>query len=176
MNAAAVRAVGDGVVGPLPPVLEEELAAELRRLMPWVEQVRFLKTGAEAMAAAVRLARTATGREAVLGLRLPRLARLVPGPGRPRRAGRDRALYAELPFNDAGAHPRADPPRGRHAGRGGVRAGHPRAARSRSGSPCCARRPTGSGAVLIADEIKTDRPAGDGRRRASASASGPIWW
>jgi 4-aminobutyrate aminotransferase-like enzyme len=54
VNAAAVRAIGDGVVGPLPPVLEGELALDLRRLIPWVEQVRFLKTGAEAMAAAVR--------------------------------------------------------------------------------------------------------------------------
>ena len=67
VTEAAVRAVRDGVVGPLPPVLEEELAAELARRIPWVEQTRFLKTGAEAMAAAVRLARAVTGREAVLG-------------------------------------------------------------------------------------------------------------
>jgi glutamate-1-semialdehyde aminotransferase len=101
VNAAAVRAIGDGVVGPLPPVLEGELALDLRRLIPWVEQVRFLKTGAEAMAAAVRLARTATGREAVLGCGYHgwldwcqgQEARGVP-------AG-TRALYAELPFNDA---------------------------------------------------------------------------
>ena len=36
-------------------------------VIPWMERVRFLKTGAEAMAAAVRLARTVTGRDAVLG-------------------------------------------------------------------------------------------------------------
>ena len=64
---AAIEAVGHGVVGPLAPAVEEELAADLRRLMPWVEQVRFLKSGAEACAAAVRLARVATGRELVLG-------------------------------------------------------------------------------------------------------------
>jgi len=101
VSEAAVRAVHDGVVGPLPPVLEAEVAAELRRLIPWVEQTRFLKTGAEAMAAAVRLARTATGREAVLGCGYHGWldwcqaadARGVP-------AG-TRALYAELPFNDA---------------------------------------------------------------------------
>jgi glutamate-1-semialdehyde 2,1-aminomutase len=100
VNAAAVRAIGDGVVGPLSPVLEAELADELRRLIPWIEQVRFLKTGAEAMAAAVRLARTATGREAVLGCGYHgwldwcqrQDARGVP-------AG-TRALYGELPFND----------------------------------------------------------------------------
>jgi glutamate-1-semialdehyde 2,1-aminomutase len=55
------------VVGPLPPVLEEQLADLIAELMPWVESVRFLKTGAEAMAAAVRIARTHTGRERVLG-------------------------------------------------------------------------------------------------------------
>ncbi|MEO7473907.1 MAG: aminotransferase class III-fold pyridoxal phosphate-dependent enzyme, partial [Gemmatimonadales bacterium] len=42
VTEAAIAAVRDGVVGPLPPVLEEEVAAELRRLIPWVERVRFL--------------------------------------------------------------------------------------------------------------------------------------
>lgn len=101
VTEAAVRAVRDGVVGPLPPVLEEELAAELRRLIPWIEQVRFLKTGAEAVAAAVRLARTVTGRESVLGGGYHGWldwcqaadARGVPAS--------TRSLYAELPFNDA---------------------------------------------------------------------------
>lgn len=102
VTTAAARAVADGVVGPLPPELEEVVAVELRRLMPWLEQVRFLKTGAEAVAAAVRLARTVTGREAVLGCGYhgwldwcqTAEARGVP-------AG-TRALYGELPFNDAG--------------------------------------------------------------------------
>jgi glutamate-1-semialdehyde aminotransferase len=101
VTEAAVQAVRDGVVGPLAPVLEEEVACELRRLIPWVEQVRFLKSGAEGMAAAVRLARTVTGREGVLGCGYHGWldwcqaadARGVP-------AG-TRALYAELPFNDA---------------------------------------------------------------------------
>ena len=67
VTRAAIEAVEQGVVGSLPPVLEEEVAAELCRRMPWVERIRFLKTGAEAVAAAVRLARVATGRELVLG-------------------------------------------------------------------------------------------------------------
>jgi glutamate-1-semialdehyde 2,1-aminomutase len=95
---AAVEAIEDGVVGPLPPVLEEELAAQICQLMPWVEQLRFLKTGAEAMAAAVRLARVATRRDRVLGcgyhgwLDWSQSAEGVP------RATQD--LYAKLPFND----------------------------------------------------------------------------
>lgn len=67
VNRAAEQAIATGVVGPLPPVLEEELAEALCRRIPWIERVRFLKTGAEAVAAAVRLGRVATGHERVLG-------------------------------------------------------------------------------------------------------------
>ena len=101
VTRAAVEAIEDGVVGPLAPVLEEDLAAQISGLIPWVEQVRFLKTGAEAMAAAVRLARVATGRDRILGcgyhgwLDWSQAAEGVP------RSTRD--LYGELPFNDAGA-------------------------------------------------------------------------
>ncbi len=101
VSDAAVAAVRDGVVGPLPPALEEEVAGEIRRLIPWVERVRFLKTGAEAMAAAVRLARTATGRDAVLGCGYHGWldwCQTGEGRGVPEST---RALYAELPFNDA---------------------------------------------------------------------------
>src|SRR4029077_16557453 len=67
VNQAASEAIANGVVGPLAPALEEELAEALCRAIPWIESVRFLKTGAEAVAAAVRLARVATGRDRVLG-------------------------------------------------------------------------------------------------------------
>lgn len=101
VTEAAVAAVRDGVVGSLPPALEEEVAVELRRIIPWAERVRFLKTGAEAMAAAVRLARTVTGRDAVLGCGYHGWldwCQAAPA-GVP---AATRALYAELPFNDPG--------------------------------------------------------------------------
>jgi glutamate-1-semialdehyde 2,1-aminomutase len=95
---SAIDAVGAGVVGPLAPVLEEELAADLRRLMPWIEQVRFLKSGAEACAAAVRLARVATGRELVLGCGYHGWLDWCEGSvGVP---ASTRGLFGELPFND----------------------------------------------------------------------------
>jgi glutamate-1-semialdehyde 2,1-aminomutase len=100
VTRAVTQAAEQGVVGPFPPVLEEELAAELCRLMPWLEQVRFLKTGAEAMAAAVRLARVVTGRERVLGCGYHGWLDWC----ETRSAGVPsvtRALYGELPFNDA---------------------------------------------------------------------------
>ena len=99
VSRAAEEAIAAGVVGPLPPTLEEELAEALCRRIPWIERLRFLKTGAEAVAAAVRLARVATGRERVLGcgyhgwLDWCQGAEGVPAS--------TRALYAELPFNDA---------------------------------------------------------------------------
>jgi glutamate-1-semialdehyde 2,1-aminomutase len=100
VTRAAVEAIEDGVVGPLAPVLEEDLAAQISGLIPWVEQVRFLKTGAEAMAAAVRLARVATGRERILGCGYHGwLDWNQPAQGVPRST---RDLYGELPFNDAG--------------------------------------------------------------------------
>src|SRR5256885_16497526 len=67
VNRAAERAIAAGVVGPLPPVAEAELADALAARIPWLERVRFLKTGAEAGAAAGRGARVATGREHGLG-------------------------------------------------------------------------------------------------------------
>jgi glutamate-1-semialdehyde 2,1-aminomutase len=98
VTRAATEAVEAGVVGPLAPVLEEELASEICRLMPWIEQVRFLKTGAEAMAAAVRLARVATRREHILGCGYHGWLDWCQGAaGVPHGT---RALYGELPFND----------------------------------------------------------------------------
>jgi glutamate-1-semialdehyde 2,1-aminomutase len=101
VTQAVVQAAEQGVVGPFPPLIEEELAAELCRLIPWIEQVRFLKTGAEAMAAAVRLARVATGRDRILGCGYHGWLDWCEtrGAGVP---SATRALYAELPFNDAG--------------------------------------------------------------------------
>lgn len=98
VTVAVTDAAARGAVGPLAPVLEEEVAAEIVRLLPGVDQVRFLKSGAEATAAAVRLARTATGRDQVLGcgyhgwLDWCSRERGVPDAVR--------ALYGEIPFND----------------------------------------------------------------------------
>ncbi len=153
VNEAAGRAIADGVVGPLPPTLEADVGEDLRRLVPGVERVRFLKTGAEAMAAAVRLARSATNREAVLGCGYhgwldwcQRTDLGVP-------AG-TRALYAELPFND----PEAARERIRRAGDTlaavvfePVVLGPP----SLEWLAVLREETTRAGAVLVADEIKT---------------------
>jgi glutamate-1-semialdehyde aminotransferase len=64
---AAVRAqLEKGVIFSGNSPLEVELAETLVRIIPCAEMVRFFKTGAEATAAAVRLARNFTGRELVV--------------------------------------------------------------------------------------------------------------
>ena len=104
VNRAAQDAIAAGVVGPLPPVAEQELAEALAARIPWLERVRFLKTGAEAVAAAVRLARVATGRDLVLGCGyhgwLDWCQGGAEGGGIPAAV---RSLFAELPFNDVSA-------------------------------------------------------------------------
>lgn len=65
VTEAAEAAVRDGAIGPLAPVREREAAERIAALLPWMEQVRFLKSGAEAVSAAVRIARAQTGRELV---------------------------------------------------------------------------------------------------------------
>jgi glutamate-1-semialdehyde 2,1-aminomutase len=97
--AAAQRALDAGVVGPLPPVEEEGLAEALARRLPWLERVRFFKTGAEAVSAAVRIARVATGREEVLGCGYHGWLDWCQGRAEGVPQG-TRALFAELPFND----------------------------------------------------------------------------
>jgi glutamate-1-semialdehyde 2,1-aminomutase len=101
VNRAVIDAVERGAVGPLAPQDEWVLSLALIGLMPWVEKVRYLKTGAEAVAAAVRIARVATGREQVLGcgyhgwLDWCSSANGVPAA--------TRALFRTLPFNDTQA-------------------------------------------------------------------------
>lgn len=97
---AATEALAAGGVGPLPPVEEERLAEALAKRLPWMERIRFLKTGAEAVAAAVRVARVVTGREEVLGCGYHGWLDWCQGRAEGVPQG-TRAVFAELPFNDA---------------------------------------------------------------------------
>jgi glutamate-1-semialdehyde 2,1-aminomutase len=153
VNQAAEQAIADGVVGPLPPLAEEDLAQSLSARIPWLERVRFLKTGAEAVAAAVRIARVATGREHVLGCGYHGWLDWCQG-GAEGIPAAVRALFAELPFNDVTAAREMIRERGRQLAAVVV-------------EPVVVAEPTREwldalrtetqkvGAVLIFDEIKT---------------------
>ncbi len=99
VNRSAIEAVQQGGIGSLAPAQEELLAGDIAEMMPGLEQVRFLKTGAEAAAAAVRLARVITGRDRVLGCGYHGWLDWCSASGGVPEA--TRSLYREIPFNDA---------------------------------------------------------------------------
>jgi glutamate-1-semialdehyde 2,1-aminomutase len=96
---AATDALERGTLGPRSPDDEAVFAEELGAAIPWLEQVLFLKTGAEAVAAAVRVARVATGRTRVIGCGYHGwLDWCSESAGVP---SETRDLYTAIPFNDA---------------------------------------------------------------------------
>lgn len=101
VTAAVTRAAQRGPVAGLPYTDEVTLAERLHGMIPSAERTRFLKTGAEACAAAVRIARAFTGRDRVLGSGyFGWLDWWSPAPGVPASACAD---YTHLPFNDLDA-------------------------------------------------------------------------
>ena len=67
VQQAAMVAIAEGQVSGLSHVREVDLAERLRDHVPCAEMVQFLKSGAEGMSAAVRIARTYTNRDIVVG-------------------------------------------------------------------------------------------------------------
>lgn len=158
VQEAVAKAVADGVVGPLAPVLERRVAERLCERYPGFDAVRFLKTGAEAVAAAVRIARVQTGREPIVTCGYQGWLDAFSGAaGVPQGA---RRLRREVPFNDVDAVRRA------------ASQGDPAAAIVIE--PVVDGPPSGewvetvnelrerSGAVLVLDEIKTGLRLGPG--------------
>ncbi|HVO35330.1 MAG TPA: aminotransferase class III-fold pyridoxal phosphate-dependent enzyme [Gemmatimonadales bacterium] len=154
---AVERAVRDGAVGPLPHRLEIEVAERLCAAYPGAAQARFLKTGAEAVQAAVRIARAATGRDRVVHAGYSGwLDGPTVGTGVPAATA---ALWTAVPFDDVAALEAA------------VAEGSPPAAillepvveRAPSAAWLrTARRLAGERTVLIFDEIKTGFRLGTG--------------
>jgi len=66
VSGVVSQAVALGNVGGMPNVLEVSVAERLCDFIPCAEQVRFLKSGAEGVSAAVRIARTYTARDKVV--------------------------------------------------------------------------------------------------------------
>lgn len=66
VTEAVARQLERGSIFSLPHPLEVEIAERLRDVIPCAEMARFVKTGSEADAAAVRVARAATGRDVVI--------------------------------------------------------------------------------------------------------------
>ena len=147
-----IDAVSAGSVSGLSHTLEVEVAERLCDVIPCAEQVRFLKTGAEAVAAAVRIARTATGRSRVIGSGyFGWLDWWTDAPGVPIAA---RSHYTAVPFGDVGALERAAEAAGDDLAAVIVEPvveRLPDQAWLAAARAVCDRR----GAVLVFDEIKT---------------------
>jgi len=141
-----------GNVAGLSHVLEVHVAERLCDVIPCAEQVRFLKSGAEAVAASVRLARAYTGRDRVIGSGyFGWLDWSSESVGVPQGVRRD---YHAVPFDDVAALERAA------AGAGDQLAAiilEPVVERLPSTEWVRAARKLcdAQGAVLIFDEIKT---------------------
>jgi glutamate-1-semialdehyde 2,1-aminomutase len=67
VTRAVIEAAGSGNVSLLSDIREIEVAERLCDVIPCAEMVQFLKTGAEATSAAVRIARAYTARDIVIG-------------------------------------------------------------------------------------------------------------
>jgi glutamate-1-semialdehyde aminotransferase len=63
---ACVNELNKGYSYSLPSTLEVEAAERLKGIIPFMERIKFLKTGSEAAMAAIRIARAYTGRKFVL--------------------------------------------------------------------------------------------------------------
>lgn len=105
VTEAVERAIRAGGVGPLAPDLEGRVAERLAAVVPGLQSVQFFKTGAEAVAAAVRLARVYTGCDAVVACGYHGwLDSVCAATGIPEAT---RRLRHEVPFNDVTAVTRA---------------------------------------------------------------------
>lgn len=67
LTRAVIETLANGGITGLAPALEVEVAERFCGVIPCAERVLFTKTGADAMSAAVRIARTYTGRDLVIG-------------------------------------------------------------------------------------------------------------
>lgn len=67
ITRAVMEAAGGGNVAGLAHEIEVEVAERFCEYVPCADKVQFLKTGAEAVAAAIRLARAHTGRSVIVG-------------------------------------------------------------------------------------------------------------
>lgn len=155
-EGSVARAVADaaalGHVAGLADVREVEVAERLTSVIPCAEQVRFLKTGAEAVSAAVRIARTYTGRSKIVGSGYfgwhdwsSRADGIPPGAN---------ADFTSVPFDDIAALERAVDAAGAQLAAivlEPVVERMPDEAWARRARELCDR----SGAVLVFDEMKT---------------------
>lgn len=106
VDEAIKRQLENGISFGHPHPLELEAAELICSLVPGAEQARFLKTGGEALAATIRIARTYTGRDHVIHIGYNGWLNAL-APGGPVLPGRQAADLPGVPAAIAGLHHRA---------------------------------------------------------------------
>ena len=165
-NAAIKAQLEDGIIYGHPHTLECEVAEMLIDVLPCAEQARFLKTGGEAMAACMRIARAFTGRDHIVqigyngwintlapsGQVLPRQKAEGVPPGVPEALSR---LHHAAPWNDMGALEKLFADFEGQIAAVAVAADYPRMAEGASFYPRLRALTEKHGSLLIFDEIVT---------------------
>lgn len=164
---AAIRAqLASGIIFGHPHPLEGEVAEMLVEIIPCAEQARFLKTGGEAIAACIKIARAYTGRDHVIQIgyngwinSLAASGRTLPGQiaegvplGVPAALS---ALHHACPWNDAPALERLCADYHGQIAAIVVAADYARMADGKDFYPALRRAADKHGAILIYDEIVT---------------------
>jgi glutamate-1-semialdehyde 2,1-aminomutase len=147
----AMRAqLGNGLIYGYASPLEVEVARRLVEIIPCAESVRFLKTGGEAMAAAIRLARAFTGRELVLKCGYHGWLQTTSGPGIPAAVS---TYFRDMPWGDVAPYEEAFALEGERIAAVSVACGYADGERGRTFYPALRELTNRHGALLIFDEI-----------------------
>jgi glutamate-1-semialdehyde 2,1-aminomutase len=167
INRAIAAQLEDGIVFGRPHPLEGEVAEILCGLIPCAERVRFLKTGGEAIAACIKIARYATGRKRIVQCgyngwvnTLSRLEGFVPSgvssatptAGIPSEIS---ALHASLPWADIETWERMFTEHGSEIAAVVIAANYAEMEKGRDFLPAVRALTQRHGTVLVFDEIVT---------------------
>jgi glutamate-1-semialdehyde aminotransferase len=147
----AMRAqLANGLIYGYASPLEVEVARQLVEIIPCAESVRFLKTGGEAMAAAIKLARAFTGREQVLKCGYHGWLQMTSGPGIPRAVS---SFFRDMPWGDIQPYEEAFARDGDQIAAVSVACGYGDGEKGRAFYPALRELTRQHGALLIFDEI-----------------------
>lgn len=166
INQAIIAQLEKGIVFGHPHQVEGEAAEALVEVIPCAERVKFLKTGGEAVAACIKIARHATGRSKIVqcgyngwlntlsrgGYRPAGIAASQPLKGVPAEIG---ALHQTLPWNDAAAWSELFAREGDAVAAVVIASSYPDMAAGASFLPFVRALTRQHGALLIMDEIVT---------------------
>jgi glutamate-1-semialdehyde 2,1-aminomutase len=167
IDTAIVAQLADGICFGHPHPLEGEVAALLHEVIPCAEKARFLKTGGEAIAACIKIARNATGRDLVVhcgyngwlshiarsrGPAPAGVAAAKPEQGVPTALGE---LHLSLPWGDHPQWRELFAGRGREIAAAVVACEYADMARGATFLPLVRELTRASGSLLIMDEIVT---------------------